>query len=70
MWSFIHKVVVVNEWRGGILVEIDNNCFHCGSQFVESVEHIFFNCPLTQQVQRYVANIMWQLFARISNLGP
>lgn len=42
----IHKVVAVNEWRGRILVEIDKKCFHCGSQFVELVEHIFFNCPL------------------------
>ena len=43
--------------------------FHCGSQFVESVEHMFFNCPLTQQMWRYVANMMWQLFAKVSNLS-
>ena len=37
---------------------------------MESVEHRFFSCPLAQQVCCYVANIIWQLFAKQGNLGP
>ena len=30
LWSFIHKVVAVNEWPGKILAEIDKHFRHCG----------------------------------------
>jgi hypothetical protein len=62
--------VAVNEWRGKISVEIDQSCPHCGPQSVESVEHMFYSCPLAQQVWRYAANIVWQLFAKKGHLGP
>lgn len=53
-----------SEWMvGWISMDIDYSCPHHGSQLVESVEHIFFNCALAQQVWRDVANIIWQLFA-------
>ena len=39
MWSVIHKVVAVNEWRCKIMVEIDKSCPRCNPQLVESVEH-------------------------------
>jgi hypothetical protein len=70
LWSVIHKAVAVNEWRGKISVEIDQSCPHCGPQSVESVEHRFYSCPLAQQVWRYAANIVWQLFAKKRHLGP
>lgn len=34
------------------------------------VKHEFFNSPLAQQVWCYAANIIWQLLAKIGNLGP
>lgn len=37
---------------------------------LESVEHIFFSNPLAQQVWCYVANVIWQLFAKRGILGP
>ena len=49
---------------------IHKSCLHCGVQSMESVEHMFFSCPLAQQGWWYVANIMWQLFAKRGNPGP
>ena len=69
-WLVIHKAMVVHEWLGKILAEIDKNCPHCGLQSVELVEHRFFSCPLAQQGWWYAANIMWQLLAKSGNLGP
>ena len=43
---------------------------HCGASLVESVEHMFFSHPLAQQVWHYIANIIWQFFAKRGNLGP
>ena len=60
----------MNEWRGKISAEIDKSCPHSGLQSVEPLEHRFFNCPLVQQGWRYVANIVWQFFAKRGNLGP
>jgi hypothetical protein len=37
---------------------------------VKSLEHIFFNYPLPQQCVALPTNIMWQLLAKNSNLGP
>jgi hypothetical protein len=34
------------------------------------VEHVFLSCMLAQQVRCYVANIIWQLFAKRGNIGP
>ena len=62
--------VAVNEWRNKIMAEIDQSCPHCGPHSVESVEHRFYSCPLAQHVWRYVANIIWQLFATKMNLSP
>ena len=70
LWLVIHKVVGVNEWCSWISVEIEQSCPHCGSQFVELVEHKFFSCPLAQQVWRYATNIMWQHFAKKNDPGP
>lgn len=49
--------------------KIDKSCPHCGPQSVESVEYRFYNCPLALQGWRYVANVMWQFFAKRGNLG-
>lgn len=49
IWSVIHKAVAVNERRGKISMKIDKSCPHCGPQSVESIEHMFYNCPLAQQ---------------------
>ena len=69
LWLVIHKAVVINEWRNKISMEIDIFCPHCGPQYVISVKHRFYNCPLAQQGWSYVANIIWQLFANKRNLG-
>jgi hypothetical protein len=34
------------------------------------MEHKFFGSPLAQQMWRYAANILWQLFAKKHNLDP
>ena len=65
----IHKAIAMNKRRERILAKIDKSCPHCGLPIVKSVEHIFFTCPLAQQVWHYVANIIWQLFAKRGNLG-
>lgn len=49
-WLVTHEAVAVYEWQSQISGDIDKSCPHCGSQFVESVEHMSFNCPLAQQV--------------------
>ena len=49
---------------------MDQSCPHCGPRAVELVEHRFHNCPLAQHVWRYVANIIWQFYAKTKNLGP
>jgi hypothetical protein len=69
LWSIIHKAVVVNEWQGKFLAEIDKSCLHCGPQSAESVGYKFYNCPLALQGWRYVANVMWQFFAKRGNLS-
>lgn len=69
-WLVVHKAVAVNKWCGRISTETNKSCPHCGPQVVESVEHRFFSCPLTQHVWRYAPNIIWQFFAKRSNLGP
>ena len=48
--------------------ETDESCLYCGLQSVESAKHIFFSCPLAQQVWRYAVNITWQLFAKMITL--
>ena len=70
LWLVIHKAMAVNKRRSKISEEIDKNCPNCGPSSVEPVEHRFYSCPLTQQGWRYVANIIWQLFAKRRNLGP
>lgn len=45
------------------------SCPHCGPQFIESVEHKSFDCPLAQKMWRYAANIIWQLFSKKRKLG-
>ena len=70
LWSVIHKAIAVNERHGKISTDIDKNGPRCGSKSVELVEHRFFSCPLVEQGWRYVANIMWELFAKRGNLGP
>lgn len=42
LWLILHKALVVNKWRGQILVEVDNNCPHCGSMSVVYVEQNFY----------------------------
>ena len=70
LWSVIHKAIAVNERHGKISTDIDKNGPRCGSKSVELVEHRFFSCPLVEQGWRYVANIMWEPFAKRGNLGP
>ena len=48
----LHKVAVVNEWRGRISATIDKSCTQYGPHHVE---HRFFNYPLAQHVWHYVA---------------
>jgi hypothetical protein len=54
IWLTIHKAVAMNECHGRILTVINKSCPHCGTQDVESLKHVFFNCPMTQQVWHYV----------------
>ena len=77
LWSVIQKTVAVNKWRHCLLNGVDESWQRliwvaaiCCSPIMESVEHRFFSCPLAQQVCCYVANIIWQLFAKQGNLGP
>ena len=58
------------EWHGRILGYIDKICLHCGSQSLELVGHMFFSCPLAQQVWRDAPNIIWPLFAERDKLDP
>ena len=69
IWSAIHEAVAVNEWHGSISTKINKSGPHCGTQDMESLKHMFLSCPMTQQVWHYVANIMWQFFAKRGNLG-
>jgi hypothetical protein len=71
VWFLIDMALVVNEWCGKLSAEIDISCPQRGLQSVELLEHRFFCClTLIQQGWRYVADIMWQLFANRGNLGP
>jgi hypothetical protein len=59
----------INQWQwmsgmDGSQRKTNLCCPHCGSQYVESMEHKFFSSALAQQVWHYVANIMWQLFVK------
>jgi hypothetical protein len=56
--------MVVNEWCGRISTEVDKNCPRRGSRAMESVERMFFTCPLAQQAWRCAPNIIWQPFAK------
>lgn len=60
-WSILHRVVAMNKLHGRISVTIDKSCTYCGPNQVESMESMFFNCPLVQRVWRYHVNIIWQL---------
>ena len=60
LWSVIHKAVAVNKWHSKISADIDKSCPHCGPWSVKSMKHRFYNCPLAQQMWRYVANIIWK----------
>jgi hypothetical protein len=62
-------VLVVNKWLRRISAEIELSYPHCGPQSIESMEHKFFDCPLTQKVWRYAANIIWQLFSKRRKFG-
>jgi hypothetical protein len=60
----------VNKWHGQILTKFDKSYLHYGPQFVGqwSID-LFSICPLTQRVWHYVANIIWQLFAKRGTLA-
>ena len=67
--SFMRRLQLTNatvksRWR------LTKSCPHCGPQSVESIKHMFYNCPPAQQGWQYAANIIWQLFANKKNLGP
>lgn len=65
----LHKVAVVNEWRGRISATIDKSCTQYGPHHVE---HRFFNYPLAQHVWHYVAKNHLATFfvAKSGNLDP
>jgi len=57
MLPFIDRLSTM-QWRwmtgvGEISMELDKSCPHYGPHLVESMKHIFFRCPLVQQVWRY-----------------
>jgi hypothetical protein len=45
-------------------MKVDQSYPHCGPRSVELVEHKIYSFPLAQQVWRYAANIIWQVFAQ------
>ena len=53
LWSVSHKVVALNKWHGRISMEVDKSCPRCSLEAMELVEHMFFSCPLAQEVCRY-----------------
>lgn len=69
LWAMWHRAVAVNEWRGRINANLDQNCVVCNSNSKETILHRFWECPSARAVWAWCTKVIDALCPKQGNIG-